>query len=196
MNKFTLVFFLTILAWNVNSSLLKFKAKQSGTTAATKYSTKNLVKNGNFASPQISNADATFPTTVDNWTLAQGPKFEMARVHGYNNNWPTLLQGLELDSDANYTIKQEIALEAARKCLLKFQYSGRTSHLPSSGIIAKFNGDVLLSTTSADNADIKSAEYVVNGREGLNSLEFAGAGTSDGVGAVLTNISLNCACLS
>lgn len=155
----------------------------------------NLLTNGGFESTAVGNGSWVNTGSIAGWTRTAGPGsgFEVR-----NNVAGAAQQGsnyLELDTGGNTTIAQSLTgLTAGALYDLSFWYSPREGvAAASNGIDVFWNGLLLDAVTGlgARSGNVWSQyQYQVVAKAGTNVLSFAAAGTSDGYGGSLDNVSL------
>ena len=118
------------------------------------------------------------------------PEIEIVRSIKVNpnigNSWVA-----ELDASANTCIVQNINLRQGRH-LLRFDWAARAaSALTSNGILVILNRQLLKAIAAVDYAvHTEGLEFYINSNTATVELALCGAGTSDGIGAVVDNIDI------
>ena len=116
------------------------------------------------------------------------PQLEVVRAALLN---PVLGNGwaVELDATSNTCITQTLSLRQGRH-LLSFDWAARAlSPLASNGILVLLNRQLLRAIAPADYAlHTEALDFYVSTNGGAVELALCGAGTSDGIGALIDNI--------
>lgn len=148
----------------------------------------NLVVNGSFEDPAIAGGTFNISSTIPGWTSDSGDGIEVE-----NNAVMPASDGkqlVELDSNNNSNMYQDIATGGTGEFQLSFDYSPRPGvDAASNGVEVYWNG-VLLDTLTGDTAGFTNHTYVVNGAGANTRLEFRAVGTSDSLGGFLDNVSV------
>jgi len=155
----------------------------------------NLLVNGGFESTTVANGSWVNASSIAGWTWLAGPGtgFEVR-----NNVAGAAQEGrnyVELDTNGNTTIGQYLdSLVVGATYDLSFWYSPREGQAASTnGIQVFWNGvqigDTLTGTGGSGN-NWTLHDYLVTAQAGRNLLSFAAAGSSDGLGGSLDNVSL------
>lgn len=148
----------------------------------------NLVVNGSFEDAPIASGTYAITTSLPGWTSDSGDGIETQ-----NNAIMAASDGnqlVELDSNNNSNMYQDIATGGTGEFQLSFDYSPRPGvDAASNGVEVYWNG-VLLDTLTGDTAGFTSHTYVVNGAGANTRLEFRAVGTSDSYGGFLDNVSV------
>ncbi len=148
----------------------------------------NLVVNGSFEDGPIAGGSYNISAAISGWTSNSGDGIEVQ-----NNAVMPASDGsqlVELDSNNNSNMYQDIATGGTGEFQLSFDYSPRPGvDAASNGIEVYWNG-VLLDTLTGDTAGFTNHTYVVNGAGANTRLEFRAVGTSDSLGGFLDNVSV------
>lgn len=156
----------------------------------------DLVVNGDFEAPTVPGGSYQIfpPPPVPGWTLSSGPGIEIQNhVAGspYTGN-----QFVELDSDANSSMYQDLATAAGERYTLSFAYSPRPGVAgDSNGIEVFWDGSLVVSLalSGIGNSDtvwqVYSFDVMATGA--LTRLEFAATGISDSFGGYIDAVSVN-----
>lgn len=160
----------------------------SGDDSASAFG-ENLVVNGSFEDPAIAGGTFNISTTIPGWTSDSGDGIEVqnnAVLAASDGN-----QLVELDSNNNSNMYQDIATGGTGEFQLSFDYSPRPGvDAASNGIEVYWDG-VLLDTLTGDVAGFTTHTYVVNGSANPDTrLEFRAVGTNDSLGGFVDNVSV------
>lgn len=137
-----------------------------------------LIKNGGF-----ENGGA-------NWVSADIEASYKGTV--YNSKWTT---GIVTELDAikgNTVITQTFDIWNGQVCIFTFNIAARTNvPLDSNKAIVYYN-DIKLSDLAPLNYELASFKFFITLWSGTNSIAFQGAGTNEGLGLTLDNVSVKC----
>lgn len=150
-----------------------------------------LVKNGSFEKNGVAANTWNIQSTLDSWTVGAKGAEVRNNVAGAAQNGSNYL---ELDTDGNSWISQAFDTVNGAEYKLSFYYAPRENTYASSNGIDVFWNGVLVkqlaqnNLTSATNwAKFDLSLFAVGN---LSTLQFKAAGTSDGYGGSLDNVSL------
>jgi hypothetical protein len=151
----------------------------------------NIVVNGSFEDPALSNPSWSLFTTIPGWSLASGPYIEVQNhVAGdpYAGN-----QFVELDSTAESAIFQDLPTVAGVQYYLSFAFSPRPT-VPVNIMGVSWNGSPV-TTLSADGSALSNTSwtvysFTVAATQSTTRLQFSGLGPSDGLGEYLDAVSV------
>lgn len=148
---------------------------------------KNLIKNGGFENPSVQKWHL-FPNNIPGWTSTGN--IEVGKGSIYSDSWGYDDQIVELDSDKNVSITQNVNLDGPQICELRFKYASRTGDA-SSGLSVRFGGAEIFNYAAPDK---KAREYTITvvGKDCENALTFAATGTSDSYGATINDVKIFC----
>jgi len=152
-----------------------------------------LMVNGSFEVPSVEEEASAFWSDVPGWELAFGPAIELHNhllgraAHG--------AQHVELDSQANSGIVQEIEITTDARYQIKFSYAPRPgTNNENNKMLVYWNGEEVFFVEADGRADDETTwqeytfEVVARGKIGV--LEFHDAGTSNAYGSFLDDVSV------
>ena len=147
----------------------------------------NLVQNGSFEAPTVSNWSHIISGTDGlEWSVSGGPiEIQRGILGGASDG----AQHAELDSTGSVTISQSISTTSGQSYLVSFDYKARPDTTQSTnGIQVQWNDiDIASGITFSDTWQTHTV--MVNGT-GSDTLSFMDMGTSDGLGTFLDNVSV------
>ena len=147
----------------------------------------NLISNGSFEAPAVSSwGHITSGTAGLEWSVSGGPMEIQRGILGGASDGS---QHIELDSTGSVTISQTISTTSGQSYTVSFDYKARPDTAASTnGIRVQWNGaDIASGITFGDTW--KTHTVTVTGT-GSDTISFIDAGTSDGLGTFLDNISV------
>ena len=147
----------------------------------------NLVSNGSFETPIISGwSHVSSGTPGLAWTVSGGP----LEIHnGIMGGASDGSQHVELDSTGSITISQTVSTVTGQTYTVSFDYKARPDTAQSTnGIRVQWNGADIASGLTFGST-WQTHTVTVNGT-GSDVLSFIDAGTSDGIGTFLDNVSV------
>ncbi|KPN62763.1 hypothetical protein SAMN04488527_12432 [Aliiroseovarius crassostreae] len=149
----------------------------------------NLVTNGDFEAYTPGNGGAP-----DGWFRnASMPGTHIERLDtqivGDVTESPFGRFGVELDSDANTGIYQDLRTEAGQTYEISIDYTARDHLAAENNTVEVLWDGKVVGTISETHGDWKTYTFTVTGATGSSSrLELRGGGTSDSIGGVIDNI--------
>jgi hypothetical protein len=153
----------------------------------------NLITNGSFETPDIASGTYSIFANIPGWTTTFGAGIEI-QDHVAGSPFDGL-QHVELDSDFNSGMLQQIIVEAGQSYDLSFAYSPRPRvGSASNGIEVWFDGS-LLDTVTGDGSNLIDTSwsvltYSVIPAGNLVDLEFRAVGTSESLGGYIDDVRL------
>lgn len=155
--------------------------------------TAGLITNGGFEAPVISSGTYSIFGSIPGWTTSFGPGIEIQ-----NNIAGTPYEGsqlVELDSDANSGMYQDIATVAGKTYKLSFAYSPRAGvGADSNGIDLWWDGGFVANITASGigNPDTVWSlhSYDLVASSALTRIEFGATGISESLGGYLDAVSV------
>ena len=153
--------------------------------AQLQYKSENLVSNGSFEAPTVSDwGHISSGTAGLIWSVSGGPMEIHNELLGGASDGS---QYVELDSTASVTISQTISTTSGQTYDISFDYKARPDTVSSTnGIQVQWNGvDIVSGITFGDTWQTHTV--TVNGT-GSDTISFIDAGTSDGLGTFLDNV--------
>jgi hypothetical protein len=151
----------------------------------------NLLVNGSFEDPLIADGTYALFTSIPGWTLASGPSIELQRnIAGSPYDG---LQFLELDSDANSSVYQDVSTVVGAPYSLRFAYTPRPGvGAASNGVDVFVNGSSVASLTGIGGAGTawQVYEFLFTGN-GSSRIQFTGVGISDSLGGYIDAVSVD-----
>ncbi len=150
----------------------------------------NLIVNGSFEDPDIGWSFGTF-YNIPGWSATTGVGFEIQ--HSCAGSPYDGAQLIELDSYSNATMLQTITVEPGTSYALRFFYSPRPDVSQESNPVELWIDNVLIDTISGyctGDTDWQLYQYQTTAMSTSMSVEFRGAGFSEGLGGYLDNVSL------
>jgi hypothetical protein len=154
----------------------------------------DLVTNGSFESPVIPSGSYAIFGSIPGWTTSSGPGIE---IQNHIAGSPYHLdQFVELDSDSNSSMYQDLVTVAGQTYTLSFAYSPRPGVSDeSNGIDLLWDGSLVtnIALNGIGNGDTVWTVYSFNlvATSSLTRLEFAATGTSESLGGYLDAVSVN-----
>ncbi|WP_435007336.1 PEP-CTERM sorting domain-containing protein [Tundrisphaera lichenicola] len=151
-----------------------------------------FIVNGNFEAPVITNPSYSIFKTIPGWTSTTGAGIEIQ-----NHIAGAPIEGdqfVELDSDNNSNMFQDIATTVGQSYHLSFYYSPRPGiSAASNGIKVFWGGSEVTELTGVGQAstDWSLHNFDLTATQGVTRLEFLATGTSDSLGGYLDVVSLN-----
>ena len=147
----------------------------------------NLVSNGSFEAPVISGWSHVQPSTPGlAWTVSGGP---LEIHHNILGGASDGAQHVELDSTGSVTISQTVSTVTGQTYTVSFDYKARPDTIQSTnGIRVTWNGADIASGITLGST-WQTHTVTVNGT-GSDTISFIDAGTSDGLGTFLDNVSV------
>ena len=153
----------------------------------------DIVTDGGFESITQAAGSSDVYTTLPGWTTVAGPGIEVR-----NQDAGNAFEGqnfVELDSSANSSMIQTLSTVAGTSYTVSFEYSAREGTPASTNPIDVLWNGQLLGTPTLDGTNQsgnvwQAYSYTVTGT-GSDVLEFAAAGTSDGLGGSLDAVSVD-----
>jgi hypothetical protein len=155
----------------------------------------NLVVNGGFEQPSISNGSWTtyYGTGFTGWTAGTNGVELRKNIAG------TAFSGsqyVELDAYRNSSIMQTVSTTAGQTYLLSFAYSPRAGvGINSNEIDFSWNGSLVAALSGSGIGQTNNVwnvyNYLVTASGTNSTISFAAAGTSDGLGGSLDTVSLD-----
>lgn len=155
----------------------------------------NLITNGSFETPDIGGGTYSIYASIPGWTTPFGAGIEI-QDHVAGSPYDGL-QHVELDSNYNSGMMQQIAVTAGASYDLSFAYSPRPGvGRASNGIEVWFEGS-LLDTVIGDGIGLPDTNwtiqsYNVTASGSLVNLEFRAIGTSESLGGYIDDVQLTC----
>lgn len=149
----------------------------------------NLVTNGSFEADAIvdhSGQWQIYPAGLTGWTTSIGDGPELQKIIPAADG----TQYLELDSNNNSNVVQNIATGGTGAFLLEFAYSPRAGAGAASNPVEVYWNGVLLDTLTGATEAWTTHSYAVNGAGATTALEFRAAGTSDSLGGFIDKVSV------
>jgi hypothetical protein len=148
----------------------------------------NIIVNGSFESPSVPVGEFDYFGSIPGWTLAAGPSIEIQ--HNFNGSAAAGLQHIELDSEENSAIYQDI-LGAPGNYVLSFAFSPRPGWAENT--MEVFWNGALLDTLDASGIGLGGTSwtvhtYNVTANAASTRLQFAAVGASDSFGAYLDDV--------
>ena len=170
----------TILGSSANDTIYG----SSGTASTSP----NLVVNGSFEIGSVPEPRWYVTKDVYGWhtDIGVGIEIESGHIAGMapsDGNYK-----VELDSNNNSNMWQEIHTGGTGKFLLSFDYSPRPGVSAASNIVEVYWRGALLDTLTGTTGGWVTHNYAVSGAGANSKLEFRAAGTSDAVGGFLDNV--------
>ncbi|HLF27899.1 MAG TPA: DUF642 domain-containing protein [Anaerolineae bacterium] len=162
---------------------------------STLQATTNLVENGSFEQPALSQNSFQYLGSIPGWALSEGTAIEVQnRIQG----WPAAegYQLVELDSTSSSGIYQDIPTTPGAAYLLRFAFSPRPGRTASDNVLeVNWNGARLGELISEDGSDLATTAwtyytFTVVASSGASRLEFADRGVSNSFGAFVDDVSL------
>lgn len=159
----------------------------------------NLVTNGSFESDAISANTFTRPSSLTGWSVGNN---YIDLISNSLLGWSAQdgSQFVELDTYANTTISQTVSsLSIGQPYIFSFYYSPRADTFAEQSLPASTLGlNVFLGATQiyslaqqgGPSMDWQKYSYQFAATSTTQVISFAGAGTSDGFGAFLDNVSV------
>lgn len=156
-----------------------------------------LLVNGSFENgPVLPNNSWNVFGSMTGW---QGDPSANSGIELRRQNAGTAQDGqyfVELDTYHNSWMTQQVATTAGEHYTLSWYYSPRAGVAAASNPIEVYWNNVLLFTNSGSGIGFNNNQWQlfqldVVGTGGVDTIKFAAAGTSDGYGGSLDNISLN-----
>gem|GEM_PF-6991979 len=155
----------------------------------------NLIVNGDFEDHEAltkdqRNGDATFDffETIPGWVGVGGD----IEVHdgdiGTGNSVGNSV--VELDSDNNYALTQEVDVQFAGTYEFSIDHSIRGEDLDTNGFEVYIDGE-LVQTVTPTETGFETTTFDVYVDAGPATVEIVGAGESDEIGTVVDNVSLS-----
>ena len=151
----------------------------------------DLIKNGNFEQNGVSNGTWTTRNALDGWTVGKDGVEVRNNVAGaakFGNNY------LELDTNTNSWISQDIKTIAGAQYDLAFYYAAREQTKANTNGIDVYWNDKLVKQVALDNPTsvtnwirIDLSMFAVGN---LSTLKFEASGISDSLGGSLDNVSM------
>ncbi|WP_416776198.1 MARTX multifunctional-autoprocessing repeats-in-toxin holotoxin RtxA [Xenorhabdus budapestensis] len=137
---------------------------------------RNLITNGDFEQGSVG------------WLSTNGVEADFsAESYGLNKKGHGERVS-ELDTNTNTRIYQDINdLTEGESITVSFDFAKRTNISADNGMCVLWNGEIVFSVSAGD-AVWSNKTLTLKAQEGINRLEFAGTGKSDGLGYVLDNI--------
>lgn len=150
----------------------------------------NLVTNGSFEADAIVDHGGfwqIYPAGLTGWmtNLGDGPELQKIVPAADGSQY------LELDSNNNSNIWQNIATGGTGTFLLEFAYSPRAGVDAFSNPVEVYWNGVLLDTLTGDAAGWTTHSYEVMGAGATTKLEFRAAGTQDSLGGFIDDVSVH-----
>ncbi|KPM79344.1 MULTISPECIES: DUF642 domain-containing protein [Pseudoalteromonas] len=151
----------------------------------------NLVENGSFENTDTvtdHNGQWQLFDVIPGWTRSTNAKFEIQTnklgiVPAQDGE-----QLIELDSTANYSISQAIATTAGNQYEVSFYYSARVTGNEQTNKAEVFWNSESLAVVNSSTKGWTKYSFTVEADSASSVLSFAGAGTSDSVGAFIDNV--------
>lgn len=154
----------------------------------------SLLTNGSFEEPYVTTFDQFADGQVPGWKVGSTNLMEVGLASVYQVTGATGRNVVELDSNRNVGVYQDVALTQG-SYRLTFDYALRGANLEgrnpdtcdfqvmwnSQQLVALRPGSSTMSTLTFD----------VTANQGVNRLTFVGMGTNDGMGAIIDNANLN-----
>ena len=148
----------------------------------------NYITNGSFETTPNFGGWTTFDS-IEGWTSPTG-SIEVQH-NGTVGNAQDGTVKVELDAHSNSEVAQTISgLNDGDAYELTFHYKPRVNNGDTDDMVVKWNGVEVVALTSTDASGWTKFTVKLIAGSGDNVLSFAGAGQSDGVGALLDNVSL------
>lgn len=161
---------------------------------AVSLSQASLITNGSFEEPFTSTWGYYQNGQVPGWRTTDGDNMEVGLSICYYVTAARDLNVLELDSNRNIALMQDVNLTSGAY-ELSFLSAKRGAHLdgrPSDTCdFEVLWNNQLVARISPTNTEMLRRSYQVTGLNGRNTLMFRAAGTSDGMGAILDDVNLN-----
>lgn len=158
----------------------------------------DLLVNGSFEKPELSQGAWAISASIDGWRTVNGPGIEVQnRAAGAPLDGQQLA---ELDSHASSTIAQDVRTVPGQRYLLRVAVSPRPGTNADDNIVGIRWGGNVVDTISAgaspSNTMWQRRHYVVEARERTTTLELFDAGVSNSVGSYVDTVSLMAVCRS
>lgn len=149
----------------------------------------NLVVNGSFEDPSISDPSWTILSGIPGWSSTFGIELRRNIVGSASDGF----NFVELDTTRNSSMSQTITTTANTLYNLSFDYSPRIGQsFRTNGISAFWNGNLLTNVTATGGTvnNWFTLSFDVTGT-GNDTLRFAATGISDSLGGNLDNVTMN-----
>ncbi|MCF2899841.1 DUF642 domain-containing protein [Pseudoalteromonas sp. OFAV1] len=151
----------------------------------------NLVENGSFENTDTvtdHNGKWQLFYEIPGWTRSSNARFEIQTnklgiIPAQDGE-----QHIELDSRSNYSITQTLATTAGKKYELSFYYSARIVGNEETNKAEVFWNGESLAVVKSSTIGWTKYSFTVEADSASSVLSFAGAGTSDSVGAFIDNV--------
>jgi hypothetical protein len=153
----------------------------------------NLITNGSFETPDVTAGTYSIFPNIPGWTTTFGAGIEI-QDHVAGSPFDGL-QHVELDSDYNSGMVQQVALTAGTLYDLSFAYSPRPGvDAASNGIEVWFDG-ALVDMVTGDGSNLIDTSwtvmsYTVSPSGNLADLEFRAVGISESFGGYIDDVRL------
>jgi len=154
----------------------------------------NLVSNGSFEAPALSNGSWSILPSIDGWTAAGMPDGGVEVRRQAAGLAQDGVQFVELDTRHNSWIKQTVTTTIGQEYTLSFWYSPRIDRdvADDNRINALVNGVqvVSLAGTTGNAHNWQRTAHIFIANTASTTLKFAAAGPSNSFGGSLDNVSL------
>lgn len=148
-------------------------------------SIQNFVSNGDFELSRINSGQLAVQTSnIPAWLIQNG---ELGLGSHYNINWNPTTQLVHLDSGKNLNYLTRVNLRRGRY-QLSFDWAARDGkRFDTSQVIVRYNGKVLNTLVPVDYFCHRHIA-IVDGIDGINTIELIGGGSADRFGASIDNV--------
>ncbi len=146
-----------------------------------------LIVNGDFANHTLGDKGWGLFDTVEGWTATDGKIEIQQRNYGTGNVLGN--EVVELDSNANSTIAQQLKLTESGTYSFSIDYAMRGNNPDTNGVLV-YIGDELAAELFPTEKGFQTFEATLELDAGDTALIIKGAGTSDSIGTVIDNVSL------
>jgi hypothetical protein len=151
----------------------------------------NIVVNGSFELPALSNPSWSLFDSIPGWSLASGPYIEVQNhVAGnpYDGN-----QFVELDSTAESAIFQDLPTLTGVQYYLSFAFSPRPG-VPVNSMGVSWNGSSVTTVSATGTGLLDTSwtvyNFTVTASSTTTRLQFSGLGPSDSLGEYVDAVSV------
>jgi hypothetical protein len=156
------------------------------------YASANIVVNGSFETPDVNGNWGQFPNDQVGGWFAEQDSMEVGAGSVYGVTGYTGSQVLELDSDFNAKISQNVNTSLSSYTLTVDAALRAGTDASTASLDVLWNNIVIGSIAPTSNV-LTTYTFIVTGTGSIDKLSLLGTETSDRYGAIVDNITLNSA---
>jgi hypothetical protein len=156
------------------------------------YASANIVVNGSFETPDVNGNWGQFPNDQVGGWFAEQDSMEVGAGSVYGVIGYTGSQVLELDSDNNAKISQNVNTSLS-SYTITVDAGLRTGTDSSTASLDVLWNNIVIGSIAPTSNVLTTYTFIVTGTGSIDKLSLLGTGTSDRYGAIVDNITLNSA---